>query len=136
MTRRSMPVSHFGADTLSGIEITQDDGSSLYPTITPPRTADGSPARTVVLVEGISDKLALQALATRRGWSLDTEGVSIVPMGGATNIARFLDLLGPRGLNLALAGLCDAGEEDIFRRALGRAGLGSGLTRTEMEGLG
>ena len=121
---------------MSGIEMTQDDGSSLYPTIAPPRTADGSPARTVVLVEGISDKLALQALAARRGWRLDAEGVSIVPMGGATNIGRFLELFGPRGLNLALAGLCDAGEEDIFRRGLERAGLRSSVTRAEMEGLG
>jgi hypothetical protein len=74
---------------LPGIEITQDEGSSLHSTITPPRTADGSPARTVVLVEWISDQLALQALAARRSWSLDAKGVSIVPMGGATNIGRF-----------------------------------------------
>jgi hypothetical protein len=87
-------------------------------------------------VEGISDKFALQALAVRRGWSLDAEGVSIVPMGGATNIGRFLDLFGPRGLDLAVAGLCDAGEEDILRRGLERAGLGSGLTRAQMERLG
>jgi hypothetical protein len=98
--------------------------------------ADGSPARTVVLVEGISDKLALQAVAARRAWSLDAGGVSIVPMGGATNVGRFLDSFGPRGLNLGLAGLCDAGEEDIFRRGLQRAGLGSSLTRAEMEGFG
>ena len=44
--------------------------------------------RAVVLVEGVSDQLALEALAVRRGRHLDEEGVSIVPMGGATNIAR------------------------------------------------
>ena len=37
---------------------------------------------------------------------------------------------------MRLAGLCDAGEENEFRRGLERAGLGSELTRDEMERLG
>ena len=37
---------------------------------------------------------------------------------------------------MRLAGICDAGEEDDFRRGLERAGLGSRLTRTDMERLG
>jgi hypothetical protein len=90
----------------------------------------------VVLVEGISDKIALEALAERRGRNLEAEGVSIVPMGGAQAIGRFLDRFGPRGFDLKLAGLCDAGEEAEFRRALERAGLASDLTRAEMERLG
>ena len=92
--------------------------------------------RAVVLVEGRSDQCALQALAERRGRNLDAEGVAIVPMGGAQAIGRFLELFGPRGLNLRLAGLCDAGEEGDFRRGLERAGLGSHLTRAQMERLG
>jgi hypothetical protein len=96
----------------------------------------GDDPRAVVLVEGESDRAALETLAGRRGRDLGAEGVSIVPMGGATTIIHFLDALGPLGPELTLAGLCDAGEEDGFRRALERAGLGSGLTRTDMEGLG
>ena len=57
-------------------------------------------------------------------------------MGGAQAIGRFLGELGPSGLDLRLAGLCDAGEERDFARALERAGLGSSLTRTDMERLG
>jgi hypothetical protein len=57
-------------------------------------------------------------------------------MGGATNIGRFLDVFGPHGLGVRLAGLCDAAEEGCFRRALERAGLGSGLSRADMEALG
>jgi hypothetical protein len=57
-------------------------------------------------------------------------------MGGATNISSFLDLFGPRGLDVRLAGLCDAGEEGDFRRALERAGLSSNLSRADMEALG
>jgi hypothetical protein len=92
--------------------------------------------RTVVLVEGISDQVALAALAERRGRDLEAEGVSIVPIGGAQAIGRFLEKLGPRGLDLRLAGLCDAAEEADFRRGLERAGFGSDLTRAEMERLG
>jgi predicted ATP-dependent endonuclease of OLD family len=91
---------------------------------------------TVILVEGVSDQLALLALALRRGRDLDAEGVSIVPMGGAGNIGTFLDRFGPQGLDLKLAGLCDAAEEGDFQRGLERVGLGSNLTRADMERLG
>jgi hypothetical protein len=90
----------------------------------------------VVLVEGISDQVALETLARRRGRDLAAERVTIVPIGGAQAIGRSLDRYGPRGLDLRLAGLCDAAEEDDFRRGLERAGLGSGLTRAGMERLG
>jgi hypothetical protein len=92
--------------------------------------------RAVVLVEGISDRLALEALAARHGRNLHAEGIAVVPMGGAQSIGRFLNLSGPRGLDLELAGLCDAGEEREFRRGLERAGLGAELTRADMEVLG
>jgi hypothetical protein len=96
----------------------------------------GVDARAVVLVEGVSDKCAVEALAERRGRDLDAEGVSIVPIGGAQAVGRFLARFGPQGLDVRLAGLCDAGEERDFRRGLERAGLGSDLTRDRMEGLG
>jgi hypothetical protein len=89
-----------------------------------------------VLVEGTSDQVALEVLAERRGRDLDAEGVSLVPIGGAQAIGRFLAVFGPAGHDVRLAGLCDAGEEREFRRGLERAGLGSGLTRADMERLG
>jgi hypothetical protein len=92
--------------------------------------------RGVVLVEGISDRLALEALAARRGRNLRDEAISVVPIGGAQAIGRFLDHYGPNGLDIAVAGLCDAGEESDFRRGLERAGLGSNLTLAEMESRG
>jgi hypothetical protein len=92
--------------------------------------------RAVVLVEGISDQVALEVLAERRGRDLDAEGISLVPIGGAQAIGRFLGVFGPAGRDVELAGLCDAGEEREFRRGLEHAGLGSDLTRTEMEVLG
>jgi OLD-like protein len=91
---------------------------------------------TVVLVEGMSDQLAVEALARRRGVNLEAEGISVVPMGGAKNIRSFLDRYGPQGLDVRLAGLYDAAEEGDFRRGLKRAGLGSDLSRADMESLG
>lgn len=96
--------------------------------------------RTVVLVEGVSDQRAVEALARRRGRDLDAEQVAVVPMGGATNIGRFLRRLGGGGAGpgsgVRLAGLCDAREAGDFGRSLERAGLGSALSRSEMERLG
>ena len=95
---------------------------------------DGDALHAVVLVEGLSDQIALETLAERRDRSLAAEGVRVVPIGGAQAIGRSLEQFGRRGVRLA--GLCDAGEEGDFRRALETAGLGSGLTRSGMEQLG
>src|SRR5439155_18204164 len=61
---------------------------------------------------------------------------AVVAMGGAQAIGRFLAQFGPGGLDVRLAGLCDAGEERQYRRALERAGLGANLTRADLEQLG
>ena len=92
--------------------------------------------QSVVLVEGVSDKIAVEALAARRGRNLEADGVSVVSLGGAQAIGGFLESLGRQRVDVRLAGLCDAGEERHFRRALERAGPGSPLTRTELERLG
>jgi hypothetical protein len=92
-----------------------------------------TPPRAVILVEGTSDAVAIETLAERRERNLETEGVVIVPIGGAQAIGRFLGLYGP---DVKLAGLCDAAEEPEFRRALGRAGFSDGLTRDGLERLG
>ncbi|MET7334116.1 TOPRIM nucleotidyl transferase/hydrolase domain-containing protein [Nonomuraea sp. NPDC005650] len=86
-----------------------------------------SDTHTVVLVEGVSDKSAVETLAERHGRNLAAEGVSLVAMGGATNIGTYAGRFGPPGRNLRLAGLYDVGEEADFRRGLERAGLGSDL---------
>lgn len=81
---------------------------------------------TTVLVEGESDRLAVETLALRLGYDLAALRVSVVPMGGATSIVHFLDRYGPNGAGHRLLGLCDAGESHVIARALGRAGIGSG----------
>jgi hypothetical protein len=91
---------------------------------------------TVVLVEGPSDRVAVETLAARRGRDLADEAIYIVPMGGATNIRQFLDVFGPAGYDVRLGGLYDAAEEGTIQRGLVRAGLGENMTRPEMEQLG
>ena len=78
--------------------------------------------------------VAIEALAERRGVDTDAMGVSLVPIGGAQAIGRYLAVFVPQGLKLA--GLCDAAEEGEFARELERAGLGSNLMRADMEQLG
>jgi hypothetical protein len=99
--------------------------------------AESLGARTAVLLEGLSDLAAVEALAARRGRDLVAEGVCVVPMGGAMSVGRYAGLLGPPGLGLRLTGLCDEGEqaplqdiyvctadlEDELIRALGTAGV-------------
>lgn len=77
--------------------------------------------RTAVLLEGLSDLAAVEALAARRGRDLAAEGVCVVSMGGAMNIARYAEMLGPPGLGLRLTGLCDEGEQRFYDRGLERA---------------
>ncbi len=118
------------------METTPDEETWAQADLKLPQTAEALSARAVVLVEGISDKLALEALANRRHRNLDAEGVALVSMGGSKNIGSFLDQFGPQGFDVRLAGLCDAAEEGDFRRGLQRVGLGSSLTRADMESLG
>lgn len=83
--------------------------------------------RAVVLVEGDSDRVALQTLATRQGRDLSAEGVAVVAMGGTTNTRAFAERYGPHGLGLSLAGLYDAPDETTLRRGLAAAGLTTAL---------
>ena len=93
-------------------------------------------AEAVVLVEGISDQIAVETLAARRGRDLGAERVVVLPIGGVHAIARYLTRFGPAGAGLRLAGLSDAGEESAVRRGLASAGIGSPGTRADMERLG
>jgi len=70
--------------------------------------------KSCVLVEGTSDRRAVETLARRRGRDLDAEGVAVVPMGGYGNLPRLL----AKYRDVRLAGLYDIGEEQHFLRAL------------------
>jgi hypothetical protein len=71
--------------------------------------------RGALLVEGTSDRCAVETLARRRGRDLGAEGVAVVPMGGYGNLPRVLETY----RDVPRAGLYDVGEERHFLRALG-----------------
>lgn len=93
-------------------------------------------SRAVVLVEGISDQIAVETLAARRGRDLDAEGIAVLPIGGAQAAKRYLLRLGPAGEGRTLAGLCDVDGVETFRRALVGAGVGHPASAVEMAALG
>ena len=90
-------------------------------------------ASTVVLVEGVSDQIALETAAAGLGLSLDAHRVVVVPMGGAHAVARVLATI--RGLNpdVRLAGLCDVREQEVVRRALVDAAVVPSVPVTGLE---
>lgn len=102
---------------------------------------------TAVLVEGESDRAAVEALAARQGLPLADLGVQVVAMGGITNIGHHLVALldSPGGLpaadvadpeqtvatapttrttpTLRIGGLYDVAEERFVIKGLDRVGL-------------
>lgn len=77
--------------------------------------------RALILVEGLSDRIALETLAARRGRDLAAEGVAVVAIGGAQAIERAL-----RGVSgVRVAGLYDVAEERAVLRGLERSGVGA-----------
>jgi len=73
--------------------------------------------KAVVLVEGESDRIAVEALAARRGRDLAVEGVAVVAFGGAHALERALRSVEADRVTV----LYDRGEEAAVRRALKRA---------------
>jgi predicted ATP-dependent endonuclease of OLD family len=74
--------------------------------------------RAVILVEGDSDRIALQTLAWRLGRDLGGEGVEIVSMDGVTNVAA---QLGRVAAGVRVAALCDEREAPTVLRIAQRA---------------
>ena len=93
-------------------------------------------ARAVILVEGISDQIAIETLALRRGRNLDAERVAVLPVGGAQAAKQYMQRFGPAGERLNLAGLLDADAAQTFRRALAEAGVGRPVSNAEMADMG
>lgn len=89
-----------------------------------------------MIVEGISDQIALEILATRLGRILEDEGVVVFPVGGAHGAARVLIEFGPLGAGKQVAGLYDLGEEAAISRAVFEGGIGDPQTSLGLAELG
>jgi len=93
-------------------------------------------ATTVVLVEGLSDQIAVEVLAHRLHRSLASEGTFVAPAGGATNLGKLLATFGPAGRDVRVMGLYDAPMERRIRGNLLAAGIGSGHPSVALATLG
>ena len=80
------------------------------------RAAD---ADCLVLVEGITDQIAVETAARRLGRDLDYERTVVVPIGGAHAIKHFVPQFVDTGVRLR--GLVDHAEAPYFAEALGVA---------------
>ena len=90
-----------------------------------------------MLVEGESDRVAVQTLAARYERDLEKDGIAIIAMGGASAFGEHLQrLFRDPGAVGTVAGLCDEGETSDLQRGLERIGLGGDWSRAELEARG
>lgn len=75
-----------------------------------PRMLEALTARYVIIVEGVADRLIVEAAARARGIDLDRVGAIIFELGGAENFPTVYKLLGPQGFDVKVFGLVDEAE--------------------------
>lgn len=92
--------------------------------------------RTVVLVEGESDRRALAAASRRLGRDLETAGAELVAMDGITNLRRHLAELDAMPRPPRVLGLYDIGEAATVSRMLAGSGRPRATSLVELEDLG
>ena len=77
-------------------------------------------ARSVVAVEGISDRVVFEAAALATGRDLDRAGISLVETGGSGDMRAILKLFGPDGFDIDFALLIDEDAKGRDRSETGR----------------
>jgi hypothetical protein len=90
-------------------------------------------ARAAILVEGWSDQAAVETWAERCTVDLRDHAIVVLPVGGITNLGKFVSALRAPSLAVQMSGLYDVSEERLTLRCLESAGLGSQLTRSSAE---
>lgn len=73
-------------------------------------------ARTVVLVEGISDQIAVDAMLARSGRDAAAEQIVVIPIGGAQAVAKYVSEFATSD-DVTIVGLCDEAEAGFFAEA-------------------
>jgi predicted ATP-dependent endonuclease of OLD family len=124
-----------GQTEFSSPKLSKEEGER-FARFTDPHASEAFFARAVLLVEGESDRLAVEAIAERKGRNLDADGVTIVPINGITKAPVYIDLFGPHGLNVKMAGLYDESEEAYVLRGVERSEMADEPNRADLERLG
>ncbi|MGO2746235.1 ATP-dependent nuclease [Microbacterium sp.] len=84
-----------------------------------PRMLEALTARVAIVVEGVADRLVVEAAARLRGFSLDRHGAVIFELGGADNFPTVYKLIGPAGFDIDVLGLVDEAELPSWIGAVG-----------------
>ncbi len=84
-----------------------------------PRMIEALTARYVIVVEGVADRIVMEAAARARGLHLDREGAVVFELGGAENFSAVHQLLGPKGFDIEVLGLVDEAEKGPWLGAVG-----------------
>lgn len=84
-----------------------------------PKMLEALTARIAILVEGVADRIVVEAAAAARGVSLDQIGAMVFELGGAENFRTVYKLLGPEGFGVEVLGLVDDAESPAWVGAVG-----------------
>ena len=76
-----------------------------------PQLLEALTARRVLIVEGLADRIVVEAAAAAKGISLDREGVTVFALDGADKFKHVTKILGTTGFDIDLCGLCDEDRE-------------------------
>lgn len=84
-----------------------------------PRMLEALTARFAILVEGVADRLIVEAAARARDINLDRIGAVVFELAGAENFPAVYKLLGPQGFDVEILGLVDDAEKSSWHGAVG-----------------
>jgi len=79
-----------------------------------PQLLEGLTARRMLFVEGLADRIVVEAAAQVAGDSLDRLGVSVFALDGADKFSHVLKIIGKNGFDLSICGLCDEDREEAW----------------------
>ena len=103
-----------------------------------PQLLEGLTARKILFVEGLADRIIIEAAARAVGLSFDRAGVSVFALDGADKFAHVLNIVGPHGFDLPICGICDEDREASWAGRLGirtqdLASVGFFVARSDLE---
>lgn len=84
-----------------------------------PRILEALTARYAIVVEGVADRLVVEAVARCLGASLDRIGATIFELDGADKFTALYKLLGPTAFGIEVLGLVDDKEKGSWLNAFG-----------------
>jgi putative ATP-dependent endonuclease of OLD family len=97
-------------------------------------------ARSIIAVEGPSDRIVLERVAQLTGVDLDRLGIAVFDLDGARLFPFAYDVFGPGGFDLKLTGLVDEDARELWADAVGVApvaleGAGYVVCDPDLEGV-